>query len=185
MDDPFRGTSNRRAWTGGRRPSTLFSVPLGDFSDVQLPKELSWRFENIKYLSLFLPFLDFLSPSHRKELLPATIPMRSNAGVSIVEWATMGYWRSNQFFLLVALSARLPDVYVACWRASNSQGENCFLALRVSDRLHISWGSGSSFSAAKANAAELLIRKADLFQWLSENHLNTPCERYLRPASAV
>lgn len=159
--DPFRGPSNAKAWTGGRAASTHFAVPLGDFTDVQLPPGIDWR----------------------KDMPPASVPMRTNAGVSLLEWASMGYWRNKQHFLLIALSARLPDFYVASWSAATeSEGESCFLAVRCAGKLYTTWGSAPTKTRAKAIAAELMLSKMGLFLWLSQSHKHTPCEKYLRPA---
>lgn len=160
--DPFRGPSNARAWTGGRAASTTFAVPLGDFSDVQLPPGIDWR----------------------KDMQPEAVPMRANAGVPLLEWASMGYWRNKQHFLLIALSARLRDFYVASWSArTEEEGESCLLAVRCEGRLHTAWATAPTKTRAKAVAAELIIAKMGLFLWLVQTHKHTPCEAHLRPVS--
>ena len=161
MADPFRGPSRAKAWTGGSTASTSFMVPLGAFDDVQLPADIDWR----------------------KDLPPQSVPMRVNAGVSILEWASMGYWRNKQPFLLIALSSRLPDFYVASWSAKKDDEENCFLAVRCGGVLHTAWASAPTKTRARTIAAEMLIAKSELFLWLHKHHKNTTCEQFLRPAN--
>ena len=159
--DPFVGPSNQAYWTRGTKPDVMVAVgrPTDD-TDAGLPAGDPW----IEYDSGFL----------------ATMNVRRAAGMKLEEWARMGYWRGDQFALLFALSARVPDFKVCAFiRGSDGRWE---IALRVqrSGALFVCTGEGVSKTKAKQAAGSKAVVEAGVMEWIAMHHATTVCDDHLR-----
>lgn len=99
--------------------------------------------------------------------------------MTIPQWASMGYWRKNQFALLYALSARLPNVYVKSFYVETGTGFSFALVMKRDGSLYIGTGTGPSKTKAKEACAIDLIMKSNLWDWLLEVHGRTDCAQHL------
>ena len=106
--------------------------------------------------------------------------LRLNTGATIVEWATLGYWRKRQFGLLLALSARLLDfsIFILHTSSAGPKYEFAIVANRGST-IFSTISCGSSKSKAKESVAEAIIAEMGLLGWLLETHSETMCDENL------
>lgn len=154
----FRGPTSRKAWTGGKVPTTFFSVRKLDEASSRelLPDGFSWVACGIHEMAL-----------------------RENASATILEWATMGYWAKKQFSLLWALSARVPDFQLQSFISDAPDGVAVAIVGVINDSAYVDMATGPSKSKATQLAAETFIKTANLMEWLRSKHAMTSCAGYL------
>ena len=160
----FRGPSNPKAWTGS-------SVP-----------DSTCRMHKLLKADALLELPAHCAEWHEYDLGEG-IDLRSNPGVTIPTWASMGYWRKNNFGLLMALAARLPDFSIVVLHdggAGGGEGEVEFAVVvdRGGKRFH-ALGHGLSKKKAKESAAIAAMKAMDLAKWLRDTHAKTLCDEHL------
>ena len=155
---PFqRPFDNPNYWTGGSRPDTMAALRKLDktMAEARLPTGKQWEHYSME----------------------DQFALRSAGLMTIADWAKMGFWQKNQFGLLYALSARVPDFsIVAFWCSSTS--EMAVVAKKESE-IFVETAAGTSKTKAKQFVAEKLIRSAAIWEWIQTKYRNTMADRYL------
>jgi hypothetical protein len=109
--------------------------------------------------------------------------LRSNARATIPQWASMGYWRNNQFGLLYALQIRCRKpwcrVQTLCRPAPGGWQFLLTLHLKHCPKIAIAFIAPSKTKAKQA-VAERAIASAQLGLWLRQYHNDTMCDDYLK-----
>ena len=157
---PFYGSTNSKSWTGGLKPNTSFTVQKLDELEARnyLPDEM---FKSIVYD------------------IDQNMLLRSCPGVNLLSWASMGYWKKKQFYLLFALSARIPEISLISFYVEQPGIKFCLVA-KLNEKFYAATGDGVSKNKAKEECAENLIKKMDLWKYLMLNHAETTCDQYLK-----
>lgn len=157
---PFVGTAARTPYTRGVPPAHRFQLRKLDAvaAREQLPTEKDW----VEY-----PFDEGMA-------------LREASDMTIVEWASMGFWKKNQFGLLFALSARVPELSVcAFWCDKSSE---MALVLQMENKKIVEVAAGVSKTKAKQAVSEKMIETAHLWEWLNLHHSKTPASDHLTAA---
>jgi hypothetical protein len=165
MEDPFSGPLRSKSWT-------LASAPDGKFATREVPENEARK----------------LLPAGEWTEMPFDgMNLRMASDMTVVEWARMGMWRKNQFGLLFALSARVPNFEISAFWKDPLDSSSPTLALvgRIDSIAHVSVCTASSKSKSKEGAAQDLMAKLSVFDWLETNHESTSCNFYLRGHDAA
>lgn len=154
---PFQGSSSISAWAGGIPPNAMFKTRIIDseIAKKYLPEGKNW--EIIKW---------------------DKIPIREAPNLTIPEWAKMGFWGKDQFAMLYALSARVPDFSLASyWNVVDSE---IALIIQKEDEIFIEVANGSSKRKAKEAVAIKINKSAKIWEWLNAKHGETLCDKHLK-----
>lgn len=155
---PFYGPSSKIAWTGGIKPTTSFEINGTDDSSM-LPNNKTW-----------IPYD-----------MGTDMAIRSAGTMTIPEWFSMRYWEKNQFGLLFALSARVPDFAIsAYWSVEGASENELGIVILIGDERFTNVVTATSKTKAKQACAGGIISDACIWPWIKRNYSNAPCDQYLR-----
>lgn len=195
----FRGPSSRAAWTRGTAPDTTNALEAADavgdlLADDTVAAALR-EHASAGGAGAAGAGATASAPSYGPWSAYAMddMQLRSNAGVPIPQWASMGYWRKQQFGLLYALSIRCREpacrvqtlhraVLAADGVAVRAWQFVLVLDLEAQGRT-VAVAVAPSKSKAKQAVAADAIARAQLGGWLAQHHTDTPCEAHVQHAS--
>lgn len=155
---PFQGPTDRNFWTGGIPPNTAFELRTLDPNQARerLPEGRNWAFYEM---------------GDQMSLRPA-------GNMTIPQWARMGFWTKNQFGLLFALSARVPDFsVVSFWSDTTSE---MALVVQKEDQVFVEVAQGPSKTKAKQIVAEKMVRAGDVWKWIDTKYHETEADKHLQ-----
>jgi hypothetical protein len=159
MSIPFHGPSSRDAWTGGIPPNTTFAINAPEFDVSVLPAGKTWSYYDM---------------GNDMNIRPA-------GRMTIPEWASMRYWEKNQFGLLYALSARVPDFSIASyWSEEGREEHELCIVIKKEESTHVEVATGPSKTKVKQAAALAIIQSASIWGWINSKYQSTYCDQYLQ-----
>lgn len=149
------GPTARGPWIGDSKPDH-HAAASKSAGAVELPEGLPWEEDAFDALGI-----------------------RTAPGMSLITWARMGFWQKKLFAFFLALTMRVPDVRIRVFICNDGGMAHSFVVLEVGDKTFHSHGTQSSRTKARQQAAEQVIEKSGLYEYLATHHANTTCDEHL------